>query len=270
VTPALSASEVAAYRARGIQFPFKALDHEEIAAALARLEAAPAEIRRSLMTSKSHLVSRTLYDIARRQAIVAHAASLVGDDVLVWGAGFFSKDGGSDSYVSWHQDATYWGLEPDDVVTAWVALTPSTVENGCMRVVPGTHRGEVMPHNETYAEANLLSRGQEIAVAVDEASAIDVVLKPGEMSLHHVKLAHSSPPNRSAGRRVGFAIRYIGAHVRQRGGFRDAASLVRGENRHGNFELEPAPRGELDPADVEFHQRVSRAARAKARAMPAM
>jgi non-haem Fe2+, alpha-ketoglutarate-dependent halogenase len=265
MTPALSADEVAAYRERGILFPFKVLSDGEVAAALAalaRIEAAPAEIRRSLLMSKSHLVSRTLYDLVRHPAIVAHVTALIGDDVLSWGAGFFNKDAGSDSYVSWHQDATYWGLEPDDIVTAWVALTPSTVENGCMRVAPGTHRGAVLPHNETYAEANLLSRGQEIAVDVDEARAVDVVLAPGEMSLHHVKLAHASAPNRSTQRRVGFAIRYMGAHVRQVGGFRDVATLVQGANRFDNFAIEPVPRGELDPADIAYHQRVWRAPRA--------
>lgn len=265
MTPALSDAEVAAYRERGILFPCPVLTRGEVAtalAALARIEAAPAEIRRGLTMSKSHLVSRTLYDLVRHPAIVARVAALVGDDVLSWGAGFFNKDPGTDTYVSWHQDATYWGLEPDDIVTAWVALTPATVESGCMRVVPGTHRGAVLPHHETYAQANLLSRGQEIAVAVDEANAVDVVLQPGEMSLHHVKLAHGSAPNRSTQRRIGFAIRYMGAHVRQLGGFRDVATLVRGANRFDNFELEPVPRGELDPADIEYHQRVWRAHRA--------
>ena len=79
--------------------------------------------------------------------------------------------------MSWHQDATYWGLSAPDVVTAWVAFTPSTVESGCMRVVPGTHTRQV-PHKDTFAENNLLSRGQEIAVDVDEDDAVDVVLRP--------------------------------------------------------------------------------------------
>lgn len=256
---ALSPDDVAAYRERGILFPYPALDAAGVAAglaALARIEAQPADLRRSLMVHKSHLVSATLDGITRSPEILDRVESLIGPDILVWGAGFFVKEGGSPSFVSWHQDATYWGLTPDGVVTAWVALKPSTVENGCMRVVPGTHKGDILPHNETFGAANLLSRGQEIAVEVDAEKAVDVLLQAGAFSLHHIKIAHASEPNRSADRRAGFAIRYIAAAVRQQKPIRDTATLVRGENRHGNFELERRPAGELLPEDLAYHQQL--------------
>src|SRR5262249_57420913 len=111
-------------------------------------------------------------------AILDAVGDVIGPDILVWSSSFFIKEPRDGAYVSWHQDATYWGLSEPDVVTAWIALTPSTVESGAMRMVPGTHHEQVA-HHDTFAPGNLLSRGQEIAVEVDEARAVDVVLQPG-------------------------------------------------------------------------------------------
>jgi non-heme Fe2+,alpha-ketoglutarate-dependent halogenase len=252
----LSDADVAQFRERGILHPIDVLSPGELAAArdaLARIEAAPAAIRRSLFAHKSHLVSRTLNDLVRHPVILDCVARLIGPDLLVWGSDFFVKEGGSPNFVSWHQDAAYWGLTPDDIVTAWVALTPSTVESGCLEVVPGTHRGPIVAHDNTFAADNMLSRGQTIEHRIDRDRAIHVVLAPGQMSLHHVKIAHASGPNRSAGRRAGFAIRYIGAHVRQERDVPDSATLVRGTSS-GRFALEPVPAGELDPEAVAYHQ----------------
>ena len=139
----LSDADVAQYQRDGVLFPLPALGASEIEAALsalARLEALPEPVRKSALTTKSHLLSRTLWDIVHHPAIVEAASAVIGPDLLVWGAGFFKKPAGSPDFVSWHQDATYWGLEPPDIVTAWVALSPSTIESGCLRVVPGSHR----------------------------------------------------------------------------------------------------------------------------------
>jgi ectoine hydroxylase-related dioxygenase (phytanoyl-CoA dioxygenase family) len=256
---ALSNAQATAYREQGILFPLPALspaEVEECRAALARIEALPEPARSRALKSKSHLVSRTLAQVIRKPAILDAVEQLVGPDLLVWGSSFFNKAGGTPDYVSWHQDATYWGLEPPDIVTAWVALTPSTAANGCMRVVPGSQKWPIMPHRETFAEGNLLSRGQEIAVEVKDGDAVDVVLAPGQMSLHHVLIAHGSEPNRSTEPRIGFAIRYIGGHVRQTKAAHDTATLVRGRNVAGTFELEREPRGELDPADLDYQANI--------------
>ncbi|MGH2604186.1 MAG: phytanoyl-CoA dioxygenase family protein, partial [Dehalococcoidia bacterium] len=152
---------------------------------------------------------------------------------------------------------TYWGLDQQgDVVTAWLALSPSTPESGCMRVVPGTHLREVVAHADTFGAHNMLSRGQEIAVEVDEDHAVDVVLQPGEMSLHHVKLVHGSNPNRSDDRRIGFAVRYLPTHVRQVIGEKDSAMLVRGVDSYHHFEPEIPPAADLDPAAIAQHTAV--------------
>jgi ectoine hydroxylase-related dioxygenase (phytanoyl-CoA dioxygenase family) len=133
-----------------------------------------------------------------------------------------------------------------------VAFSESSIESGAMRMIPGTHTEQVA-HRDTFAPDNLLSRGQEITVEVDEARAVDVVLRPGEMSLHHVRMFHGSPPNRSGDRRIGYAIRYIPTRVRQVAGPRDTATLVRGVDDYRHFDHEQAPAADLDPAARAQH-----------------
>jgi ectoine hydroxylase-related dioxygenase (phytanoyl-CoA dioxygenase family) len=154
---------------------------------------------------------------------------------------------GDKKYVAWHQDGIYFGLHPPNVVTAWVALTDSTPENGCLRVVPGSH-GKNLIHRETGAPDNALSRGQEIAVEVDESQAVDIVLQPGELSLHHVGIVHGSNPNTSDRPRIGLAIRYLTPDVVHHGPERQLALLVRGKDEFGHFELLDRPIGDSAPA----------------------
>jgi non-haem Fe2+, alpha-ketoglutarate-dependent halogenase len=245
------------FRQQGILFPIDVLSSaevDEVSHALLRIEQASTDVRASLLAHKSHLVSGVLSDLVRHETILDNVERLLGPNILVWGSDFFIKEAGTPNFVSWHQDATYWGLTPHDVVTAWVALTPSTVESGCLRVIPGTHLQSILPHANNYGASNMLSRGQTIVRGFDESKAIDVVLAPGQMSLHHVKIAHGSNPNRSTHRRAGFAIRYIAAHVIQERDMLDTATLVRGANAFGHFALERAPKGELEPDDIVYHQ----------------
>ncbi len=125
-----------------------------------------------------------------------------------------------------------------------------------MRVIPGTHR-EFVRHEDRFAADNMLSRGQEIAVQVDLDQAVDLVLQPGEMSLHHVLIAHGSEPNRASWPRVGYAIRYIPTHVRQLGSQeRESATLVRGADRFGHFDPEPVPQADMHPRAVAAHAEI--------------
>jgi ectoine hydroxylase-related dioxygenase (phytanoyl-CoA dioxygenase family) len=121
-----------------------------------------------------------------------------------------------------------------------------------MQYIPGTHTVEQLPHLDTFHRDNLLSRGQEIAVEVDRSKAVGIDLEAGEMSIHHIKLVHGSEPNRSADRRIGFAIRYIPTYVRQTK-VRDSAMLVHGTDRFHNFDPEPRPQGDLDEAARTAH-----------------
>jgi ectoine hydroxylase-related dioxygenase (phytanoyl-CoA dioxygenase family) len=177
---------------------------------------------------------------------------VIGPDILCWTTNFFIKEADSPGFVSWHQDSTYWGLEPDDVVTAWVAFTDVTLENGYMQVIPGSHKVDQLPHVDTFHKDNLLSRGQEISVEVDRSKAVGLAMGAGEMSLHHIKLVHGSDANRSSDRRIGLSIRYIPTYVRQTK-VRDSAMLVRGVDKYRHFDPEPRPRADLDAAALAAH-----------------
>lgn len=248
----LSDQDVARYRQDGLLWPLTALTPTQVATLSARYTAHAASIK-GRTNQKPHLLYTWLDEVVRSPHILDAVERLLGPDLLCWSSQFFSKPAGDDAYVSWHQDATYWGLSSNDVVTAWVALTPSTRQSGCMQVVKGTHHQQVR-HEDHFDEANLLSRGQEIAVRVDPASITHVELQPGQMSLHHVLLFHGSEPNRSEQARTGFAIRYIPTHVQQRAPFRDSALLVRGQDRFGHFEAEQSPQADGDAAALACHK----------------
>jgi ectoine hydroxylase-related dioxygenase (phytanoyl-CoA dioxygenase family) len=171
---------------------------------------------------------------------------------MVWSAGFFIKEASSKSYVSWHQDLNYCGLDGEDEVTAWFTLTPATIENGCMRFVPGSHRRKDVPHVDSFAKDNLLTRGQEIAVEVDEASAVNVLLRAGQCSLHHGHIFHASGPNATNQRRIALAIRYVAPSMKQVSGDKLLVSLVKGRDDYGHFEHMPPPAGRLRDVDFEY------------------
>ncbi len=205
---------------------------------------------------KTHLLFPWLNDLVRDTKIVDAIEDLYGHNILCWTSNFFIKEAHDPGFVSWHQDSTYWGLSSPDVVTAWIALSPSNKSNGAMSVIPGTHVMEQIPHRDTYSKNNLLTRGQEVAVEVDESRGVTLELEPGEMSLHHVRIIHGSPPNNSDTRRIGFAIRYIPTYVKQIEGD-DSATLVRGEDTFKTFAHEPRPSREMEPAFVKLHQEIT-------------
>jgi chlorinating enzyme len=253
---ALSAAEVATFEERGYHFPIRVLDEATTGGFRAQLEALAAAEGGKLSrgtNQKPHLLLPWLNELIRHPRIVDAIEDVLGPNLLCWATGFFWKQPNDPAFISWHQDSTYWGLSSPDVVTAWLAFTPSTVESGCMRVVPGSHKHDQIPHKDTFEPLNLLSRGQEVAVEVDEKDAVDVVLRPGEISLHHVRLIHGSEPNRSSEPRIGLAIRYVPTYVRQTLGVRDSATLVRGVDEFHNFDPEPVPAADFDPAAVAWH-----------------
>src|SRR5688500_19242183 len=164
---------------------------------------------------------------------------------------------GDKAFVAWHQDGTYWNLSPVRVVTAWLALTPSSEMNGGLRVVPGSHVQPMLPQRETYAPDNALSRGQEIAVDVDESQAVCLALQPGEMSLHHIWIVHGSNANTSKDTpRIGIAIRYTRPEVKQESPTKPFAMLVRGEDTCGNFNLQPPPKFASSQEQQSLHQTI--------------
>ncbi|HEY7141957.1 MAG TPA: phytanoyl-CoA dioxygenase family protein [Methylomirabilota bacterium] len=240
----LNATQVDRYQRDGILFPVPVLSPAETARFRAAFEEVAARlggrpVAQALGHTHAHF--RWAYDLATHPAILDVVEDILGPDILVWTVSIFPKYPRDPGYISWHQDGTYWGLDSTRVTTAWVALTDSTIENGCMRVVPGSHRRAILPHRDTYAADNRLSRGQEIEVEVDEDDAVDVVLRAGEMSLHHVNIIHGSNPNPSDDSRIGFAPRFTTPETRQIDGESPTAVLARGRDAHGHFRLLPGP-----------------------------
>ena len=255
----LTPEAVASYKEHGYYAPIPVLSPDETAKARQALEAheqAHGKLAGQLR-HKSHLLFTWLDEVIRHPGILDAVEDVLGPNLLVWGSSFFIKDARDPGFVSWHQDSTYWGLDPADIVTAWVALSESTAENGAMRVMPDTHKMDQVPHRDTFAEGNLLSRGQEIAVEVDDSKAVMLELQPGEMSLHHVRLIHGSDPNPSGKRRIGFAIRYLPTYVRQVVGSHDSATLVRGVDEFHNFAPERRPDADFSPAARAFHAEIT-------------
>ena len=240
----LTAEQVARYQRDGILFPVPVLTPGETARFRAAFEALAARLGgRPVAQALGHtqLYFRWAYDLATHPAVLDAVEDVIGPDILVWTVSIFPKYPRDPGYISWHQDGTYWGLDSTEVTTAWIALTDSVVENGCMRVVAGSHRNRILPHRDTYAPDNRLSRGQEVEVDVDEQDAVDVVLRAGEMSLHHVNVIHGSHPNPSDHPRIGFAPRFTTPTTRQIDGEPPTAVLVRGRDDFGHFELLSEP-----------------------------
>ena len=254
----LTAAQIAGYEHDGYVAPIRIMSEDAAAEIRARLLAAEATQGGPMagaLRFKPHILYTFLDDSVRDEGLLDAVEDVLGPNILCWASAFFTKEAHDPSFVSWHQDSTYWGLSTPEVTTAWVALSSSTPENGCMRVIPGSHTAEQISHTDTHHENNMLSRGQVIDTEIDESRAVNIVLRPGEMSLHHVRLIHGSEANHSDGRRIGFAIRYIPTHLHQVNGPHDAAGLVRGDDEYGNFEIEPSPRTDLDPKAVAYHAR---------------
>lgn len=256
----------------GFLYPIQAVDTAQAAAWRREIEAIErewlaADLPKALNQYKrvnAHVVMPLAAEIARHRGILDTVEAILGEDLLVWSVEFFIKEAGSTAIVSWHQDLTYWGMgATDHQCTAWLALSPATTASGCMRFVKGSHKQALVPHRDTFAENNLLSRGQEIAVEVDEADATSIELAPGQMSLHHGLMFHASGPNISADRRIGVAIRYLNPAARQEVADKDYAMLVRGRDTTGNF-INFAPPDELfAPRSLRLYEEI-RAAQAKA------
>jgi len=240
----LTAEQRERYHRDGILFPIPALSPGEVARFRAAFEDLAGRLGGRPVAqalAQTHLYFRWAYELATYPAVLDAVEDVLGPDILVWTVSIFPKYPRDPGYISWHQDGTYWGLDSREVTTAWIALTDSTGESGCMRVAPGSHRHPILPHRDTYAPDNRLSRGQEVQVEVAEQDAVDVVLQAGQMSLHHVNIIHGSTPNRSDRSRIGFAIRFTTPKTRQIEGEPPTAVLARGRDDYHHFELLAAP-----------------------------
>jgi non-heme Fe2+,alpha-ketoglutarate-dependent halogenase len=246
----LSSERVREYQQDGLVFPVPVLSAAEVEtarAALAGLAAAlggHAEIKRLRHLQLFHRWAR---DLALHPRVLDAVEDVLGPDILVHSSTMFWKRAHDPAYVSWHQDGYNFGLSELKYTSAWLALSDSSADNGCMRVVRGSHRDGIVSHNHTLITPDNFVAG-EVACRVEESQATDVTLQSGEMSLHDVAVVHGSNPNTSNRPRIGFAIRYVSPQVRQR---LDHYPLIlaRGHDRFGNYRiLEELPSFTLEEA----------------------
>ena len=248
------------YAHDGFVFPIDAISESEARSIRDDLEVAEAELaddpeKLMLLRSYPDRLLPSFDKLIRNPNLITAVSTILGTNLMVWNSGLFIKEANTSKVVTWHQDLNYWGLDEVNEITAWVALSSSDVASGCMRFVPGTHTRQIVPHADTFAENNLLSRGQEIAVEVDDSDAVDVILKPGQASLHHGHLFHASGPNTTDDRRIGSAIRYISTSMKQKTGDRTLVALVSGEDRYDHFSIAGPPQGRLAVADFDLCRR---------------
>jgi len=256
----LTERQIDAYRQDGYLCPVDVLGPDEVRAHRAAIEAIEARTdlprppSRYLRTN-AHLTNDTSLAAVRDPRVLDVVESILGPDIMLWSAEYFIKEPGTRHIVTWHQDLTYWGMDgTDHEVTAWLALSPASAASGAMRFVPGSHRQGLVAHTDTFAEDNLLSRGQEVAVEVDEADAIVAELRPGQMSLHHGRIFHASGPNTTADRRIGFVMRFIRPDTPSAG--RDFAMLMRGTDRVGTRINIVPPCGDFAPDRLALYEHV--------------
>jgi non-heme Fe2+,alpha-ketoglutarate-dependent halogenase len=256
----LSKQQIQQYREQGFLAPVDIMSEDEAAGYLRQLQAAEAEYANELNgenRNNPHLAFCFLDEIVHHPRVLDAVEDLIGSHFGLWGSVLFIKEPQSSHFVSWHQDATYMGVEPHDFVTPWLALTPSNPEMGCMSMIPGSHLDPIHRHDETFHEDNILTRGQQIG-DVDETQAVDLILRPGQMSFHHARTIHGSRPNRSTQRRAGYAIQaYAPAGTRQVLG-ENLWMPVRGDFMADDFVELQRPRADMDAAAAGERERANR------------
>jgi non-haem Fe2+, alpha-ketoglutarate-dependent halogenase len=244
-----------AFRDDGVVFPIPVLSGREVLTfrgAIDELESCfQHEMRR---IDQSHLFFRWAYQLVTHKAILDVVEDLIGHDIFVQSSRIFYKHPHDDAYLSWHQDGKYFGLHSYTAPTAWIALSESTTDNGCLQVVRGSHKQGEYPFTTDKVEDNLETRGTKVMVDIDERRVVDVTLKAGEMSLHHNNIIHGSQPNRSDTKRIGFSVTYMTPKVKNT---KLPVVRARGQKHCPHFELwnEPPVRAlrETLAAHQEFH-----------------
>ena len=234
----LDDAQISQYEADGYICPVAALNPTEVAEARAEIEAFEARSGKTMdypEKSKSYLLFDWADRLIRHPRVLDAVEDLIGPDIMVYHTTMWIKDPGTPQYILWHQDGTYFYLDPQLHVTAWIALSDAPVEAGCMHVLPGSHVWGQYDHQDDPGEHNLILRGQAIFDEFEGQEGTPMPLKAGEMSLHHTRLVHCSRPNQHHDRRMGFGISYIPAHVKDIGSSPGSAMLVRGEDRWGHF-----------------------------------
>jgi non-heme Fe2+,alpha-ketoglutarate-dependent halogenase len=258
----LPAAKVTQWKHDGFLSPFPLLDAQELAAYREGVERYEAWLGAPINADANHkwrsmpyLLMPWAAKLARDPRILDKVEDLIGPDILIFTSTFFIKEPHSPTIAAWHQDSTYYGLEPKEEVTAWVALTEASEAAGCMDALSFRGKPRQLSHVSRVVKNSVNRAGQVITEPLDDGAPVAMPLKPGWFSMHHGLCPHRSGPNTSSHRRIGLGLNYIPTRTRPSGTIRQAALLVRGTDRYGHFEAAAWPAEELGKNEVATHER---------------
>ncbi len=255
----LTTEQLDHYKNKGYVSPINALtsiEAKEIRDEIEKIEKNWPKALEGINRNYVHLISPVFNKICLNKKILDTVESIIGKNILICGTTLFIKNPKEKGFVSFHQDAKYIGLEPHNWVTVWVAITDSNEKNGCMRMLPGSHKENLKHHEQKFDENNLLTRGQTIQnVPIDKTDPL--ILKAGQISLHHPKIVHGSGLNYSDDRRIGFVIQsYIGTNVDQILG-KMYVQKARGEDKYKYHEYSNIPKELMGKEEVISQNRAN-------------
>lgn len=230
--PVLSPAEVGRYRA-----------------ALERFEGNyPQHVKK--LTSDSHAFCPWVVDMASSPGMLDYFGDLYGQDLLLRNMAWRIKANDGETFAGWHQDHIYLGEMSPRLMLGILALSECNAEAGCLKVVPGSHKWDALPHQDFEDPTSLLARGQQISTDFDKSNVVDLVLRPGEMALIDTQIVHGSAPNLSDDRRLMILVSMLPTHAHRTDGGRETAMLIRGQDTYGNFD--PVPRPEAECTEEGF------------------
>ena len=250
----LSPAAIESFHENGFYFPVQMLSAAEVREVRAQIEAFERDHPDAIgkLDFKSNLLFPWIDRLIRKPSVTGAFGSVLGPNILCHGVVFRNKAADGKIFVSWHQDTTYIHITPL-FVTCYIAITPASVESGCLRIVPGSHKWGQLPHKERYDPNSMLPRAHYIATEFDNTAAVDIELQPGEAVLSHYGVVHGSAPNTSLERRMAMLVDCI-ATTAVKDGVRESAMLIHGVDEVGHFDHEPPPREDYGATEIEAHR----------------
>ena len=254
----LSEQQIEKYRRDGFVYPIDVMSADDARQYLQRLEASEAQSGTRFAKGanfKPHLVFKWASELIFHTSVLDAVEDLIGPDITLFTSTILPKSPGDGQIVDWHQDGTYFALDPDDVqVQVWLALADAPVESGCMEMAVGSHKQGQQMHREVISDRNLLSLGQTVDADTDRFPKEFMPLRAGQLSMHHTHVFHRSAPNLASWRRVGFVYTFVPSYTRVRANVRTSATLVRGVDRWNLYEEEPRPETDMGAKELEFQR----------------
>ena len=252
----LTRQQIDFWHENGYLEPVRFAPEDEMTSYVARLEDFERDYPEHVpkLDVKAHLLCGWANELVQNPVLLDIMEDLLGPNLLLTGAAFRIKPPDGRTFAEWHQDSYVAAIKPF-FCTATLALSEYSAENGCLRVIPGSHRWGTLPMSDTGDEDSILSRPYRVTSEFDEAQAVDVLMRPGELTLQHDHTIHGSRPNRSMARRIGLLADFTTPDARKESGERESAILVRGVDDYGNWRTDETPDGELDEAALAAWER---------------